>query len=423
MKSKLTKWIIVIVVFIVAAIGSLLGVSLLTNASTTTVNDIRLLSASSNEELFSKEVYLTASSHNYFDVKLDASASSILKYRVVSSNPEVATVVANGNNYRVRYLKVGETTITATTLEASNIKDSFVLKVKEYVPTNFVITEEDRINDLEVKMFADNRDYRFSFEASQGSIEENINISSLEVVGGFNTNVFSSVYIDAGTQELVVKAKQSEAFIKEYITIQSKRINAEGKKETVATFVVCVNVYGNYISDIQLMLSSVPNFDVSPNICGEGLLKEGETRIGGIYLTKEVHIIYARVRAVYTNGEMFDVTSKSSSSTISGNPNTSRPALGGYYSIDVQGETAGIKFSYGGVSEDVSFNYLDEVKTPATYVNFFENQLYKKLVDEETGVTYYEYVYWDTRYKRTDTVTDKAGRIIDFMNGAPACGE
>ena len=102
---------------------------------------------------------------------------------------------------------------------------------------------------------------------------------------------FDEIYIDDKESMLVIKAKQSELNTREYITLQSKYTSADGNQVTVGTFVVCVNVRGNYISDIQLVLSETPNFDNANDIYGNGAILNAEARVNALYLTSEVNTL------------------------------------------------------------------------------------------------------------------------------------
>jgi len=421
MSSKLKKWIIVVVVFLLVCVGVLVGFSVLSKLSTTTIHDLRLIDANSREEIFEKEVYLTATEQNYFDVDVYASASTITSYAVNSSDKSVATVSVVDGVVRINYLKAGTTIITANCVDGGDISDNFTLNVKENVPTSFSITDENAISETEVSIFADDRDYSFDFKALQGSNENNINLTSIKVLSNYNAEVFEDIYIDDANSKLVIKAKQSGLDTREYITLQSYYTDVNGNQITVGTFVVCVNVKGNYISDIQLMLSGVADFDNSVNIYGSGIKNEGEREINTVFLTDEVDTVYAKVRVVYTNGQMFDVTKNVISQTMSGTPTTIKPAVGDYYSISVKNSgSATIRFAYSQYYVVLLFNYINETTTPETYNNFINNQLYRKI--EVDGTTYYEYIYWDTRFMREDTITDGKG-IIGFTGEYPTCGE
>jgi len=416
MKGKRKKLIILLVSIIATVLVGVVGFFVFSNLATTTVNDLRIVDAKSGKEISEKEVFITSQNNNSFTLKLktDLSYSS---FRVVSLNPEIAKITSNKGVYTVTYLKAGTTKIVATTIEPSNVKDTLVLKVKDFLPTEFYITDENAISNDEVEIFADDREYRFKFDAVQGMVDKNINKSSISVVDNYDKNVFKSVKIDAQSSELILSAHQSEYERREIVTLQVKSNGA-----VVDNFVVKVKIKGNYISDIQLMLSNTPNFTNSKYIYGEGLLKEDETRVNTVVLTEEVFTVYAKVRIVYTNGEMFDVTQDVTAENTQGSyANISRPQLSDYYSIDIRringGNTtlgsAEIKFAYSGKDTPVyfAFNYLPT--NEEGYKNFLKNSLYKENIDYN-GYKTYKYVYWDNRFERLDVITDADGNIIGF---------
>jgi len=179
MSSKLKKIIIVLVVFIAIAGAALAGIALFSNITDIVVNDLRITKAEDTSiELFKEEVYLTAKENNYFDVKVVAHASDLISYSVTSTDNSIASVSNVGGKYRVSYFRPGRVTISAT-INGLNMKDSFELVVKENVPTGFAFTDEKAVNEKEISIFADDKEYSFDFAALQGSQSDNMNISSI----------------------------------------------------------------------------------------------------------------------------------------------------------------------------------------------------------------------------------------------------
>lgn len=448
MKNKKKLIITLVSILAVVLIGAITFIVLSKSASGT-VNDLRIVDATTNNEINNKEVYLVQDDKNYFDVKIKAYSISVKNYIIYSSNPSVASVTRSGANYRVKFLKAGNATITATTADPSDIKDSFSLRINEYVPTGFKITDDNKLSETEVDMFADNKEYRFNFSAFQGTITENLNLSSLSVLDNYDKSVFDSVYIDSAKSQLVIKAKINEEPRKELITIVSKQADNEGNKKTVSSFSIRVNLKGYYISNIQLMLSTTPNFKSSKYIFGNGILNNGEVMVNSVSLTEEVNTIYAKVRIVYTNGYMADVTQNVVTSEISGR--VLRQDKTDYCEISVKKddgsfESARIGFSYvgydngaGGTGIELDFIYLQN--GTQEYEKFVNEELYKKVdynndgwfnnigrpagyVSEQNQYKdYYEYIYWDTRFKRNDTIANLEGKIMDFVNTPPTCKE
>lgn len=420
MKNK--KMIIILASVVSVFIIGVVAVLLLTNASTTTVNDLRILDIETGFEIKEREVYLVENDSNYFDISLKTKSEGRTDYLVYSSNPSIASVKTTGTGYRINYLKAGKTRIIATTSQISDIQDSFILTVNEFVPTEFLINNDDVSKQSEVEIFSDNNEYRFDFSVLHGGIQQNINKSSLSVLENYDKNVFEYVYIDDANSQLVVCAKQSEESRTEIITVQARQKNQFDELKTVKNFVIKVKIKGNYVSDIQLMLSVTPNFESAKYIYGTGLLKEEEQRVPNIYLTEKINKLYAKVRVVYTNEEMFDVTETSSSLSESGNSITSRPEKSDYFEITLQNRSEVVTFNCSGVegSLTLTFNYLEEGQ--AGYDYFSNNELYKKILGRN-GEYYYQYIYWDLRFMRKDAVTDSQGRIVDFTNGVPTCGD
>jgi len=425
MKTKTKKIIIIISSIVGVLVIGLIGFLLASNLATTTINDLRILEVSTNKEISEKRVYLTAEKNNYFDIKLKTSASRLTNYVVTSSDTSVASVSAINGGYRINYKKAGDAKIIATTTKSSNIKDVVNLEVVDFVPTDFELKNTAAKNKIEI--FADGKEYRYDFTAFQGLITSNINKSSIKVVDNYDKSVFKSVKIDDVKSQLVVSVNKSQSYRNEIITLQTKQLDNEGNVKFVKNFIVEVDIKGYYIVDIQLMLSNNPNFTTSTNIYSEKLkndmadelnstlLNENEKEVNEVILTQDVHFVYAKVRVVYTNKDKFDVTTSVTSQ------DAQKSQLTDYFTIDIRSgsdpsnytyKEVVTKFSYQGFESSFIFNYLPSGETG--YNNFINNNLYVLKYDGNNP--YYEYCYWDSRYKRTDAITDSQGRIIDFVD-------
>lgn len=424
MSSKLKKAIITVVVFLIVAIGGLVAFSLVSRISTTTVYDLRLVDYETDAEIFEKEVFLTAEENNKYNFGLSVSASAVMSFAVSSSDSSVATVSIQDDHYVVSYFKVGKVTISAFAPDNAEVHDSFVLIVRENYPINFKITDDKRISEDEVPIYADNKNYTFDFLATSVNPNHPVNNDTFSILDDYNKEVFESINIDSASSQLVIKAKQNIESTTEYITVVCKTTDTENGQMTIANFLVKINVHGNYIANMQLVLSTRPNFDSSIYVCGEGLLKEGEVRVSPVDLVfcADVNIVYAKVRVVYTNGEFFDVTRSVSASGNDLGTVKPPPSLS-YYQIKIN-SPATIDFVYsidGQNTMNQSFTFYYYNMSSVTYTNFLEDKLYKK-IEKEDGSVIFEYVHWDERYKRDDAIT-KNGEIIGFKNGNPRCGE
>ena len=210
MKGKIKGLIIGIVAFVLVGVAALVGVTVFGNITSVTIGDLRVIDATTEEELFERDVYLTALEENKFDIKILYTSTSAVDYAVVSSDPTIANVTKSKDVYTVSYYKVGQVTITATPAEGSDISDSFVLNVKENVPTSFKINDQEAVSETEVNIYADDKDYVFDFEARKGSIVSDINLSNITILDNYNKDVFESISIDDINSTLVIKAKQNK---------------------------------------------------------------------------------------------------------------------------------------------------------------------------------------------------------------------
>ena len=153
MSPKLKKFIIGAVIGLVVIIIALAGFITFSNISTTTVHDLRIRDASTNQQILSKEVYLTSKENNSFDVKVYERSSAQTNFNVVSTNSNVAKVKKNRNTYTVEYFAEGKTDIVAYNTEEISIQERFTLTVKEYVPLSFAITDEKAVSENEISVF------------------------------------------------------------------------------------------------------------------------------------------------------------------------------------------------------------------------------------------------------------------------------
>ncbi len=442
MNKKLKGWILFSVGMLALGIVVLVAITMLSGVSTNTIYNLRFLEPAvegveQRQEVLDKEKFLSASSENNFLVEVDCRSSETTTFVVQSSNPEVATIEAQEDNlYRVEYTSEGKTTISVSPAGGGNIYDSFVLTVRNNIPNTFKIPAEEGnefiLGENHLQIYADTKEYAFDFVAMLGEKAENINLDGVSVLDNYNHDVFDKIYIDAANSQLVIKAKQSEYPINENITIQTKYQGENGV--VTGNFVVRVNVLGYTLSNIQLIVSETPAFEGVQNVFGNGRIYANERKIDELYFTNEVSTIYARIRIVYTNGDLVDVTSLPQTTFVvsqnqgsSDDYKISKVSLqyGNYWVISIKANMR-IQFSVGNLFDELpivelQFSYIDPDTATDAYNAFVNKLLYRKYVDVVDGKTYYEYIYWDSRYQREDAITSADGRILGFLGGNPDC--
>jgi len=421
MSPKLKKWIIASVVILIVVLAGLGGFSALGQFTTTTVSDLRIVDVETKAEILDKSVYLTSSGNNFFEFNLSYVANGAVNFNVESSSDKIASVAKAERGYVVTYHSVGKVTITASASDNASVKDSFTLTVHEAYPINFKLVDEKATGESEIDIFADATDYSYVFEATSLIPSLPVNRDTLKVVDDFNKEIFEDIHIDSDNSKLVIKAKQSKIDSVEYITINAS-VQSEDGSSYLANFIIKINVHGNYVSDMQLLLSTSPNFEGAKYVLGKGLLNQGEEAIETIIFTQNINIIYAKVRVVLTSGKIIDVTKDVNASREFDDGVVQKPLpADNYYEIMLtRGDEITFRCTYLGQEHEQRFSFLFHNEGTDAYKDFFQN-LYRKVVKQNAeGEDYfvYEYNYWDTRYKRDDVITQN-GEIVGFIGENP----
>lgn len=434
MSGKLKKAIIAVVVILVLSVCGLVAFSFLSKISTTTVYDLRIVEFESKKEIFDKEVFLTAEENNNFEIDLDVSASALTNFVFSSSDNSVASVSKKDDHYVVSYFKAGEVNIVARAYDNSKVKDSFVLTVRENYPISFKITDERRDSDNEISIYADKKEYQFDFSATSIDDDNPVNNETFSILDDYNKDAFELIEINPATSKIIIKANKSKQETREFITIVCKSTNEKTGEKTIENFLLIVNVKGFYIENLQLVLSTKPNFDNALYVCGEGKLMEGEIRVqqDSLVFCEDVNVVYVQVRIVFTNGDFEFVTEEATSSTENKyyvRTSQIKPGLKCFELEFLDSAKDKVKvnvtFKYISGSEYIdktfSFYFYGIDSENGYYDNFINNKLYEKYTED--GEEYYRYIHWDERYKRTDTITAADGKIIGFINTPPTCGK
>ena len=291
MSPSLKKLIIGMVAFVVLAILAVVIFSVLSGLTQTTIYDIRIVYADTinNEnptEVFDKQVYLTKENENYFNIAIQTKASSLVANQVYSTNPEVASVSYVDNSYRVSYHSAGTAEIVAKCAQGGNMYDKFTLTVCQNIPTEFKFgsSNDNYVDEQEINVYADSIEHSYEFAASLNQTEQQVDLNTLYLVEDYNENIFEYIKLDtnsgAGTNnaKLLIKAKSSTTVsTAQYITIQAKNGDS-----SVSTFVIKINVLGNYIDTFKFVVSDSPYFSNTREFtfsakASEGFYKDGIT--------------------------------------------------------------------------------------------------------------------------------------------------
>lgn len=409
MNSKLKKAIIVAIVLIVLGLGGLFIYNSFSSMQNIVISNFQIVD-SENNVIQNRQEYLGKLTSNKFMVKVNVSANGYSGgYYLYSTNKDVADIVSEDGNYYIEYYTSGNTTIVAQSLAMDTISDSFVLTVRENVALDIDFEDNVGLDNQELEVFADGIDHEFSYTLFATDISNTVNSSSIKVVY-FDETLFNSVNIDADRDALIVNAKEAIMSTSTYITLQSFTKDSHGNNVAVANFIVKIDIIGNDIENMILVVSNTPDFD---NVINVTSLKDGGYYVQDkvILLNYEIKMLYARVVLLLTNGNQIDVTN---------NTKTTISVSGGNGVKEVFDDCIGLKVVdesteyYVHVSDNVYLN-SDEVLGYFTITykstDLSINDLYRKDADN-----HYEFIYFDDRFERRDEIVDAEGNIIGFTD-------
>ena len=432
----LKKLIIGMVAFVVLGIVAILAFSVFSGITQTTIYDLRIvyadtLSQKNPTEVFDKQVYLTKEDENYFNVAIKSSASNALACSLISTNTDVATVSFENNSFKISYFGVGKTDIIARPVESGDIYDKFTLTVCQNIPTEFEFSDEieDVVSGQEINVYADEIEHSYDFTATLYQTTQKVNLDSLSLVEDYDSELFKYIRIDTGskgeemaenTARLVIKAKRStDVSSSHYLKILAKNGDS-----SVTTFIIKVNVLGNYINTFKLEISDTPYFINSTILeskykASDGYYNDDKKLMDEqlpVYISKDLNSFYElfiKVYVVYNNGREELVADDDSSRSL-----TVGAKNGGEVSkIDSS------YFSFRPTSENVALELninIDNVALKRTFKFSYGPELtdlYERKIIEVDGSekVYYQYKYFDSRFKWDNVVTDKDGKVIKFL--------
>ena len=441
MSKKLQTFLFGAVSFVIVAGIGLGGYFLVNNLATVTISDLRIL-AYDGTPIRNTDVYLQDSAHNQFNIKVKVESTGTNAVMFESSDRSVARIFSASNGYVVKYYKAGKARITAYSAATSAVYDSFDVTVHEDFVANIVI---DGKLDNVLEVYGNGQTKEFDYVAS-GVLDSYANNALIRVVDDYNKEIIKNVSIDTKNKKVYIDTNLSKESNVETINLQSYYVDSNGKEHVAKNFSYTVNVVGYDIKEIQLVISQDHYFkDKSHIFLSSSILTptatddelkahlvdaEAEKAVREIYLTNDVNTIYFLTRIIYTDGtyEYPSVEGFSSGTTLyieakkptndSGNwaAQVNQAAVASL--TDSKQDTLSISFTIRKTVDDRTISvtkmdnfviwYLDEGSAKDTEVR--KTKLYDYNVDEQ----YYEYIYWDSRYRRTDAITDADQRVIDF---------
>lgn len=417
--------------------------------------------------------YMSSEEKNYYPIAIYASTSTQTKnVKITSSDTNVAKIDYKSNACYVKFLNEGFVTITA---EIDGVKDTLMFHVYDQIPSNFTVYDYDYYGEYAelfpntLVSYADGSEYRYKFfmnNASDTGDNEHIDGDLLRIdQSNLDMDIFSNVYIDSETKELVVKCKIPETTHKENIDsvviLQSFYHADNGEIVLENDYLVKLHIVLYIPEFLEIEVSSTPNFDEKivflnvkktdissitsaeiledPSLLDEYLSTEkaenylsanGEAPTYNVFFTDRVERLYIRIRMVYTNGDIvylhrgengvdFTFSNESLCSIV-------KPTKE-YYVMNVNYNNY---FKADGVSsfdinltipefafapEHLKFSfYYKDTKDDGNVIETGKRELVETfyLYDETTGI--YTFNYWDDRARFANELYDAEGNVIGF---------
>lgn len=466
--SKKFKTFIIIIAVVIAVIGfGVGGYFLMSSLSSSTVLDFKIVDPTNNNREFNTtHKYLISGKENKFRIDVVSETSNGRgSYVFSSSNPDVAQVITEGEEYWVNYYNVGQAVITARSRAAEKVYDSFTLQVSEEIVADITIAGTQDGKTL--KLYANGRTQSYSFNSvgllsytnDDGETEYvDCNNMNLRIVDNYDKAVIKNIKLNQDNGEIVVTSKIKNVDSKQNFYIQAYYTDDQDIEHIVKNFAFNIDVVGYRIADLQLLVSQDYYFRGTNYVllargssAEDAVLADpqNEQILDAVNFTSAVSQLYFKIRAVYTDGTFKDV---SNLDPLASDPSGNTTASGESYLFTdkdssgfwrVLADSSILQSIQGGneitllhfdmtytdyledndgnqlsdpVTKTFDINYLNySDKTASMYQDFVNTKLYTK----QGGV--YEYIYWDTRFARRDVIVDELGRIIGFQSDPPTC--
>ncbi len=404
-------------------------------------------------------VYLKSEKTNIFPIAVYVDASiSVSQVNIASSDKDIAKIVYQDGGCYVHFLKEGLVTITS---EFHGVKDSFAIQIYDQLPSNFNVYDYDYYGDYAelfpntIVSYADDEEYRYNYvldNISNTGTNDNINGDLIRIdQENLKLDVFSNVYIDSVTNELVVKCKNPQDEQKDNfdsaIILQSFYYADDGSIVIENNYEVKVHIVRYIPEFLQLEISSNPDFsegivytdttkkDISgltsedilndPSILDEYLSAEkaenylalnGESATYKAYFTDNIEMLYVRARVVYTNGNIIYLKNGENATIKFNGLSSSEDCIldptQKFYMMNLNSDyftSDGLTFDISVSVDDFAFSHVFKFEYRER-TNANKNVFYVK--NEETGI--WTFNYWDERAKFDNEIYDKEGNVIAF---------
>jgi len=413
-------------------------------------------------------IYMKSEATNIMPIAVYVNASiKVNSVEITSSNTDIAKIVYKDGGCFVQFLREGFVTITS---DFHGVKDSFSVQIYDQLPSNFNVYDYDYYGDYaelfpnRLITYADDTEYRYDYflnNVSNTGSNANINGDLIRIDrDNLKEDVFSNVYIDSVTNELVVKCKKPEDLQKDNldstIILQSFYYSDNDEIVIENNYEVKVHVVRYIPEFLQLEVSSNPDFsekivftntikkDIStiitedmmlnPELITDEVEKEldnclkaekaenylnnnGERSTYKAFFTDNVEKLYVRIRMVYTNGDVVYLKHNNNAlitfNGLESSPYCVMDPTKDYYIMTLSDSTyfdaPGKKFNIGisliGFSFTHTFEFEYKARTNANVLDFYD-------LDSETGI--YTFKYWDNRAKFGNEVYNKDGKVVAF---------
>lgn len=407
-----------------------------------------------------QSVYMNSEEHNFYPIAVYAATSTNTKdVKITSSDTSIARIVYKNGGCFVHFLKEGFVTITS---EIAGVKDNLMFHIYDQVPSNFTVYDYAYYGDYAelfpntLVSYADDVEYRYKYyldNASETGDNEHVDGDLIRIDrSNLDEDVFSNVYVDSATNELVVKCKKPEVTqtenIDSVVILQSFYYTNDGEIVLENDYIVNLHVVLYIPEFLQIEVSSTPDFDEcmvfmkprkeniaemekeeivnNPSVLDRYLASEKaekylkaneEYSTYDVYFTERVNRLYIRFRMVYTNGDIVYLKDGVNANFDFDDDNYCKIGpTNDYYIMNLDNvnyfqsgvSVYNITVSVNGFLFDDDkriFNFVYKESTKENRDMFYE-------FDEETG--FYRYTYWDNRARFVNEIYDENGNIVEF---------